>query len=147
MEIQAEYIWGLFARALGLVFLVNFASVIPQLRNLVGRNGIEPVCLLLRAVRRDLGVLRGITRYPTLLWLSDSDAMLLALGWTGLLASIGIVAGACGGATWVLFLGVWICWISIQTANTNLFWFPWDNLLAECALLGCLLPALEPLPR
>ncbi|MEE2751834.1 MAG: lipase maturation factor family protein [Myxococcota bacterium] len=145
--VESEQVWGLFSRLLGLVFLISFASVTSQIRGLIGRRGIEPVFLLLQAVRRDLGVVRGAFRFPTLMWLSSSDAMLLGLAVAGMFASVGIICGLAQAYTWVLFLVVWACWLSIQNANTNLFWYPWDNLKTECALFGALLPGLAPLPQ
>jgi hypothetical protein len=139
-------LWGVFGRALGAVFAIQFASLLPQVTKLVGARGIEPVGLLLRAVRRDLGLLRGVLRFPTLFWGGSSDEFLVFVGAVGLTGSLGIVTGALGPLTWVLFAVVWACWLSFQTANTNLFCFPWDNLSTECALLGALLPGLLPLP-
>jgi hypothetical protein len=139
-------LWGAFSRALGAVFAIQFASLLPQVTKLIGDRGIEPVGILLRAVRRDLGVVRGALRYPTLFWASSSDAALVVVCGLGIAASLGIVTGLFGSLTWLLFVVVWACWLSFQTANTNLFFFPWDNLILESALLGALLPGLSRLP-
>ena len=65
------------------------------------------------------------------------------LGGVGALA---IIIGALGEYTWCAYLWVWFCALSLQSANTNLFWFPWDNLLTEVALIGAFFPPLNPLP-
>ncbi|MEC9464713.1 MAG: lipase maturation factor family protein [Myxococcota bacterium] len=137
---------GLTSRFLALVFLIHFVSVLPQMRPLLGQRGIEPIDALFRAIRRDLGGAHGFFKYPSLFWLSTSDWMLLAVPTLGSIAALSIISGMMGDFTWIGFLVVWICALSLQTANTNLFWFPWDNLLTETALVGCLLPALHTLP-
>ena len=63
----------------------------------------------------------------------------------GLIAASSIIVGALGNTAWAFFV-VWLCALSLQTANTNLFWFPWDNLLTEVALVGLFLPPLKLLP-
>src|SRR5207253_543670 len=107
------FIWGVFERALGLVFVVNFASALPQLRKLVGHHGIEPVEHLLSAIQRDLPFPTRLLRFPTLLWLSSHDVMLVATALLGLLSSLGVVIGA-GAFTPFLFLFIFSSWISIQ---------------------------------
>lgn len=139
-----ELAWGAFQRVLGGILCLHFASSALQLRALVGRDGLEPVHLLLRAVRRDLGVLRGLLRFPTLFWVADGDGAVTLVPLLGLGCSAGLVFGGEGSP--VLWAGAWICALSIHTSNSNLYSFPWDNLLLECAFLGMFLPPLRELP-
>ena len=74
-------------------------SATPQLPSLVGVNGVEPVNLLLKAVRRDLGFIRGVARFPTLLWIDEllwhreSDFTLWMTGAIGCIASVLLIFG------------------------------------------------------
>ena len=146
-EIDALWLAGMVSRFLGVVFLIHFMSALPQMRALIGKRGIEPVATLFDSIRRDLGVLRGILKFPSLLWLSTSDIMVVGIPVLGGLSALCIVTGILESYTWAGYIVVWLCALSLQSANTNLFWFPWDNLLTEVALIGSLLPSLERLPR
>src|SRR5271156_5350970 len=79
----------LFLRALGLIYLSAFFALLFQVRGLIGSQGILPAAEYLQTVR-PLGVLR-FWYAPTLLWFSSSDRLLMALCWTGLIASIVLV--------------------------------------------------------
>src|SRR3984885_16221624 len=72
----------LFLRALGLIYFSAFFSLLFQVRGLIGSQGILPAADFLHAVR-GLGILR-FWYSPSLLWLSSSDRMLMAICWTGL---------------------------------------------------------------
>ena len=147
LSMESALVAGLASRFLGLVFLIHFLSALPQMRSLIGQKGIEPVADLFNAVRRDLGSLRGFLKFPSLLWMSTSDAALVSVPVIGALGSLAIISGVLGTYTWCAYLSVWACALSLQSANTNLFWFPWDNLLTEVALIGSLLPPLHLLPN
>src|SRR5262252_5804553 len=71
----------LFLRALGLIYFSAFYSLAFQIRGLIGPNGILPAGEFLGNLTR-----LGPTRFwiaPTLLWLSSSSHMLMALCWVG----------------------------------------------------------------
>src|SRR5207247_9175444 len=60
-----------FLRALGIIYLVAFASLWVQIRGLVGPHGILPAEQFLQAVRQHYGAER-CRRVPTLLWLRSA---------------------------------------------------------------------------
>ena len=82
----------LFLRLLGLIYLIAFASLLPQIKGLIGANGILPIADFLNAVRANYGA-DAYRLAPTLSWLNTSDAFLQLLCWGGILASILVIAG------------------------------------------------------
>src|SRR5215510_1665676 len=81
-----------FLRLLGLVYLFAFWSAGTQIIGLVGHNGILPADRFMRA----LTGMRGLERFwifPTLTWISASDAMLRSLCGGGLLLSLLLIVG------------------------------------------------------
>jgi len=130
-----------FQRALGLGFLLAFASLGVQVNVLIGSEGLLPLSALVErlAERPEVGWLQ----FPTVFWLSTGDLALNAGIWVGLALSALAVLGrwprACFAALVVLYL-------SYTTACRDLLYFQWDNLLLECGLLATLLPRDRALP-
>src|SRR4051794_22214838 len=85
--VRARWIW---LRCLGGIFFSAFYSLYFQIHGLIGPRGILPAGQYLDAVHRALGA-KGYWYAPTLLWFNASDAMLSAIVWIGLAASIAIV--------------------------------------------------------
>src|ERR1700739_5062569 len=80
----------LFLRALGLIYFSAFYSLVFRIRGLLGPDGLLPAGMYLNQVAKYFGT----TRYwyvPTLLWLGSSDPALMALCWTGIIASLLLV--------------------------------------------------------
>ena len=67
-----------FLRALGVIYLIAFLSLWPQLRGLIGPQGILPAQDLLAAARRQLGGER-FHLVPTLFWLDGGPTSSSAL--------------------------------------------------------------------
>src|SRR5437588_831851 len=81
----------LFLRALGLIYFSAFYSLVFQIRGLIGPQGILPAGEYLQAVARS-GVAHVRLWYaPSLLWISSSSGMLMALCWIGMIASLLLV--------------------------------------------------------
>src|SRR5580700_11210226 len=81
----------LFLRALGLIYFSAFFPLLFQIRGLIGPNGILPASEYLQAVAQSLDHLSRLWYAPTLLWFSSSSPMLVALCWTGMVASLLLV--------------------------------------------------------
>ncbi len=133
---------ALFLRAVALVYLVAFVSLWTQIHGLIGARGILPLTDFLQTVHRYYGV-SVFSRYPTLFWLSSSDAALNVVCAAGTAASllllIGFVPIAAASACWVLYLSLFI-------GGQVFLGFQWDILLLECGVLTVLLspPCLTP---
>jgi hypothetical protein len=132
-------VWELFTRSLGVIAVVHFLSIAHQIIPLIGSNGLEPAYRLFNAVKRDLNPVLRVLRFPSVFLLNCSDGFIRLVCYLGLAASIGIVWGGVRHAP-ILFLIVWACWLSIQTANPTVFSFPWDLLLSECLFFAAFLP-------
>ena len=141
-----------FSRALAVVFFCAFASLLPQVRGLIGAHGIAPAGQFLDRAWNQLGA-GALWEVPTLGWFGAGDGVLTALGVAGVLISLlmaaGVAPGACSLALWALYLS--LCSVSRPFLD-----FQWDGLLTETALLAAvalpwrLRPQWEesgPLPR
>ena len=134
------FIWGLFARLLGLTYLVFFCSLFPQM---AGLNRIYPIEDLLERVRLDIPALRRYLYFPTLSWVLPGTWGLKAIGSVGILASI-LICLDC--STPLFFFVAWLMALSLVTSMGEFVSFVWDRLLLEAGFLAMFLPPLQSLP-
>lgn len=121
----------LFARLLGFVYLIAFASCGVQIVGLIGERGILPLAKYLPAVRQSFGA-SGYWNVPTVFWLNSSDAALRLVCLAGALASLAIMLG---WAQRVCFLAAFALYLSICSAGQDFLSFQWDMLLLEIGFL------------
>jgi hypothetical protein len=131
----------LFLRALGLIYFSAFFALLFQVRGLIGSQGILPVVDYLQNLR-GLGVLR-FWYCPTLLWLEDSDRMLMALCWIGLVASLILVANVWPRA---MLLVCFCCFLSFVGAAQDFSGYQSDGMLLEAGFLSLFLAPSGILP-
>jgi hypothetical protein len=121
----------IFLRFLGLIYLIAFASLYPQIPGLIGERGIQPAAEFLRLVHERTGA-RGYTLVPSLAWLQPADAFLQAIAVAGVvfagLAIAGIATGFC-------FLLCWALYLSLVSVGGPFMAFQWDALLLETGFL------------
>lgn len=88
-EKHPGHLWPrwIFLRALGLIYLSAFYSLIFQIKGLLGPGGILPAGDYLQAVSAALHSAR-FWFAPTLFWISSSDRALMLVCWVGLAASV-----------------------------------------------------------
>ncbi|MBU6411195.1 MAG: lipase maturation factor family protein, partial [Verrucomicrobia bacterium] len=138
----------LFLAALGVVYLMAFASLWTQVTGLIGHNGILPASRYLSAAghqldQQGLGFARPYF-LPTLCWLDPSDAFLNAQCAAGVvlgaLLVLGIAPAPCLALLWLLYL-------SLAVAGQDFLAFQWDNLLLETGFLAIFFAPLHLLPR
>src|SRR5262249_27549033 len=122
----------LFLRLLGLVYFIAFVSLAVQMRGLVGEHGVMPVGEFLAFVRERYGA-SAYYQWPTLVWLSPSDAWLSFLCWSGAAASLLLIAGIIPIASAAL---LWLLYLSLTIAGQLFLQFQWDSLLLETGLLA-----------
>jgi hypothetical protein len=133
----------LFLRALGLVYLSAFFSLIFQIRGLVGPAGILPAGGYLQAVARSLGPWVRLWYAPTLLWWSSGSVMMSALCWVGIAASL------------LLTLNLWprgnlaicfVCFLSFVSAAQEFSGYQSDGMLLEAGAIALFFapPGLRP---
>ena len=133
----------LFLRLLALVYLIAFASLAPQLRGLVGEQGLLPAADLLERAGEFYGAAAWY-EFPTLAWLGAGDAGLLVICWAGILLALLAAAGVAPVLTFAL---LWLLYLSLTVAGQTFLAFQWDTLLLETGLLACLYAPLGWLPR
>jgi hypothetical protein len=122
----------LFLRSLAAIYFSAFFSLFFQIRGLIGPNGVLPARQYLTAVEHSLSA----SRYwfaPTLLWLSSSNAMLMALCWIGLTASIAALFNL-----WprLSFFICFVCYLSFVAAASDFSGYQSDGMLLEAGFIS-----------
>ncbi len=125
----------LFLRALGLIYISAFFSLLFQVRGLVGPHGILPAGEYLAAVASATGSHR-VFYAPTLLWASSSSVMLQAICWTGMLS--GVIATS-NLAPRAAFLTCYACYLSFVAAAGDFAGYQSDGMLLEAGFLALFL--------
>ncbi len=124
----------LFLRALGLIYFSAFFALLFQVRGLIGEQGILPAAEYLQAVR-GLGMLR-FWYTPTLLWFSSGDHLLMAVCWSGLIASIALIANVWPRA---MLLICFVCFLSFVSAARDFSGYQSDGMLLEAGFVSLFL--------
>ena len=134
---RAQYLLtrSLALRLLGLVYLIAFVSWLPQIRGLIGSDGILPAESLLRSVRAELGS-RAYAALPTLAWLNSTDRALELFTGAGIAVSLPVIAGFATGPCLLL---AWALYLSQVSIGQDFMAFQWDVLLLEAGFLAIFL--------
>ncbi len=136
-----------FLRGLGLIYLIAFLSLIPQMPGLFGSQGVMPVSGYTAMVEQTLNQ-RGedLIKYwyvPSVFWISQSDVFLTGILWAGVIASfllmINIAPALCAAICFGLYL-------SICSVGAPFMSFQWDALLLEVGFLAILFAPWKWLP-
>jgi hypothetical protein len=128
-----------FLRGLGVIYLIAFASLWPQLDGLIGPDGILPASSLLKVAQDRLGPER-YWLLPTLLWLDSGEAMLHGLCAAGCALALLVVADV---APAVCLMLLWAFYLSLVSVGREFLSFQWDALLLETGFLAVLLAPLR----
>ena len=132
----------LFLRLLGVVYLIAFVSLLPQITALVGEHGLLPAGAFLQRAHSAFGS-AAYRLFPTVCWLGAGDATLRALCWAGVVFALMLLAGVAQAPVLLL---LWLCYLSLAVAGQTFLWFQWDGLLLETGLLAVLLAPTQLLP-
>jgi lipase maturation factor 1 len=124
----------LFLRLLGIVYLIAFASLLVQVRGLIGEHGLLPVGEYLERVRETYG--DGAWRLlPTLLWLNATDRGLLAVSAGGMALAGLLILDV---LPLIVLPALWLFYLSLTVAGQDFLSFQWDGLLLETGVLAAL---------
>jgi lipase maturation factor 1 len=134
-------VWGVIPRFVGVLYIIAFGSLVPQLNALLGSRGLGPIAPFFARVRRDFPGLRRFLDFPTLLWLSSSDRTLRVVPWLGVASGVVCVIG--GPLAPFAHVLSWLLWLSLEPA---MLLFPWDTMLQEAGFLSLFLPNAQLLP-
>ncbi|HKW41109.1 MAG TPA: lipase maturation factor family protein [Gemmatimonadales bacterium] len=129
----------MFLRLLGVVYLIAFLSLLPQVTGLVGERGLLPAGAFLQRVHATFGT-DAYRLFPTVCWLGSGDAMLRALCWAGVALALTLLAGVAQAPVLLL---LWICYLSLSVVGQAFLWFQWDGLLLETGLLAVLFAPMQ----
>ena len=129
---KAEWV---FPRALGLVYLVAFASLGMQVAGLIGSHGILPIDSYLNAISATFGA-RGYQLVPTVFWLNHSDMFLKAGCWIGAAVSLVLIAGFFERTALAILYALYL---SYSAVGRDFLSYQWDALLLEAGFLAIFL--------
>ncbi|MCB1126498.1 MAG: lipase maturation factor family protein, partial [Verrucomicrobiae bacterium] len=131
-----------FLRALGGIYLLAFASLLPQLDGLLGAHGLFPAARQLRLLAIHAGA-DAMLAVPSLLWLRPDTAFLHTLCVAGISCSVLLLLG---GAPRFSALACWLLYLSIASVGGEFFSYQWDGLLLETGLMAVFLAPRGLLP-
>lgn len=123
---------NLFLRLLGLVYLIAFASLYPQIVGLVGANGISPAANTLAAMRADYGW-RAYLDVPSLFWFFRSDSALEVICLLGCFGALLLMLGL---ALRIAAISAYVLYLSLVAIGQPFTGFQWDSLLLESGFLA-----------
>jgi hypothetical protein len=113
------------------IYLIAFTVAATQFRALIGENGILPVPRFLAG--------QSFWRTPSIFHLRYSDRLFAGVSWFGAGLSAAIVAGAADAAPlWaamLMWLTLWLLYLSIVNVGQAWYSFGWESLLLEAGFL------------
>jgi hypothetical protein len=128
-----EYWLGrlLLERGAAAVYLIAFIAAALQFRPLIGEHGMLPVPRFLAG--------QPFWRTPSVFHLRYSDRLFAGVSWFGAALSAAIVAGAADlaplWAAMLMWLTLWILYLSIVNVGQTWYAFGWESLLLETGFL------------
>ena len=124
-----------FLRGLAIIYLIAFASLLPQIGGLIGSHGILPTHDYLQNVRSEYGA-SAYALLPTLAWLNSSDIFLRGMVWAGMVLAVLLLIGL---IPMPAAIGLYVLYLSIDTIGQVFYSFQWDALLLEAGFAAILL--------
>lgn len=125
----------LFFRALGLIYLIAFASIGVQILGLIGSDGILPVGDFLTWINQNFGV-SGYWLTPTVFWLNSADTFVQLVPIVGVILSLLLLLGFTNR---LVLLLLYVAYLSLVTAGQDFMAYQWDLLLLETGFLAIFL--------
>ncbi|OBF02890.1 hypothetical protein A5730_23170 [Mycobacterium sp. ACS4054] len=118
-------------RGVAVVYLLAFVAAAAQFRALIGEEGMQPIPRFLAG--------QSFWRTPSLFHLRYSDRLFSTVSWFGAALSAAIVAGAADAvplwAAMLLWLTLWVLYLSIVNVGQSWYAFGWESLLLETGFL------------
>ncbi|MBW0014385.1 lipase maturation factor family protein [Mycobacterium sp.] len=118
-------------RGVAAIYLIAFVAAALQFRALIGEHGILPIPRFLAT--------RTFWAAPSLFHLRYSDRLFAGASWLGAALSAAIVAGVADLAPlWtamLMWLALWVLYLSIVNVGQTWYGFGWESLLLETGFL------------
>src|SRR6516162_6186183 len=122
----------LVQRTLAAIYLVAFLAVLNQFKPLLGENGLLPVPAFLQRVR--------FRSAPSIFHWRYSDGLSDIVAWTGIVLSALAVSGISeSGPAWLsmlVWLVLWILYLSVVNVGQTFFAFGWESMLVEAGFFA-----------
>jgi len=133
-EKRPGHLWPrwIFLRALGLIYLSAFYSLLFQIKGLIGPNGILPAADYLQAMHAALE-LRSYWSAPSLLWFAAGNGALVTLCWVGLIASLLLTLNLWPRASLLI---CFVCFVSFVSAARDFSGYQSDGMLLEAGFIA-----------
>ncbi|KAJ8387356.1 hypothetical protein AAFF_G00157330 [Aldrovandia affinis] len=134
----------MFLWSMSVIYMFAFASLYVQIPGLYGNDGILPARWQMRYTGKPL--LEQLQDSPTLLWLGPSLGLDTQQGMElicllGALLSLGAVVLETLRNS-LVFLFLWVLYLSIYQVGQVFLYFQWDSLLLETGFLAALIAPL-----
>jgi hypothetical protein len=125
----------LFLRALGVIYLSAFYSLIFQIKGLIGPRGILRANHYLAEIAAAIGPLR-YWYAPTVFWISSNSPMLLTICWAGIIASLLLIFNV-----WprLMLVICFVCFLSFISAASDFSSYQSDGMLLEAGFISIFL--------
>jgi len=118
-------------RGAAAIYLIAFVAAARQFRALIGEQGMLPVPRFLAR--------QSFWRTPSVFHLRYSDRLFAGVSWFGAALSAAIVAGAADlaplWAAMLMWLMLWVLYLSIVNVGQTWYGFGWESLLLETGFL------------
>lgn len=121
-----------FARLLGLLYMIAFISAWVQIHGLIGSNGVSPLSDYFARLTSSVSLNASFLNFPTIFWLDQSDWMIHGVCALGTLSGFGLFLDILPAITSFL---CWFLFLSTCIAGQNFYLFQWDLLLLETGFL------------
>jgi Lipase maturation factor len=122
-------------RGAAALYLIAFVAAARQFRALIGEDGMLPVPRYLAG--------QSFWRSPSLFHLRYSDRLFASVAWSGAALSAAVVAGAADlvplWAAMLMWLTLWVLYLSIVNVGQTWYGFGWESLLLETGFLAIFL--------
>jgi Lipase maturation factor len=122
-------------RGVAAIYLVAFIAAARQFRALVGAHGMLPIPRFVAQV--------PFKTAPSIFHIRYSDRFFAIVCWLGAALSAAIIGGAADlvplWAAMLMWLALWILYLSIVNVGQRWYGFGWESLLLEAGLLAMLL--------
>ncbi|MEV0682345.1 lipase maturation factor family protein [Nocardia sp. NPDC050378] len=132
-----EYWYGrlIFQRGLAVIYAVAFLTAALQFRALLGERGMLPIPRFLQR--------SSFRQSPSLFHWRYSDRLFAAVAWTGVALAVAVAAGLADAvplwAAMLLWLALWVLYLSIVNVGQLWYGFGWESLLLEAGFLAIFL--------
>ena len=121
----------LLERGVAAIYLIAFVAAALQFRALIGEHGMLPIPRFLAG--------RSFWRSPSIFHLRYSDRLFAGTSWLGAALAAAIVAGVADLAPlWtamLMWLMLWVLYLSIVNVGQTWYGFGWESLLLETGFL------------